>query len=68
MTQHTQLRHRRNHATLKKKFQGEQIETLRKMYNEIVQWKPIFFTISKNKLGFKITDVMNITHIKTLEN
>ena len=46
----------------------EQIETLRKIYNKIVHWKPIFFTISKNKVGFKIADVMNIILTRTLED
>ena len=50
-----------------KNFQDEQTETLRKIYNEIVHWKPIF-TIRKNKVGFKIADVMNIILIRTLED
>ena len=51
-----------------KNFKDEQIETLRKIYNEIVHWKPIFFTISKNKVGFQIADVMNIIFTRTLED
>ena len=51
-----------------KNFQNEQIETLRKVYKEIIHRKPIFFTSSKNKVGFKIADVMNIILTKTLED
>ena len=48
-------------------FEDEQIETLRKIYSEIVHWKAIFFTIRKNQVGFKIADVMNIILTRTLE-
>ena len=67
MAQHPQLRRPRNHATFGKIFKTNK-QTLRKIYNEIVHWKPNFFTISKNKVGFKIADVMNIILTRTLED
>ena len=50
-----------------KNFEDEQLETLRKVYNEIVHWISIFFTISKNKVGFKIAEVMNLILTRTFE-
>ena len=47
-------------SDFRKKFQDEKKETIWKIYKEIVHWEPVFFTISKNKVGFKITDFMNI--------
>ena len=51
-----------------KNFQVEQTETLWKIYNEIVHWKPIFFTITRNQKGFKFAYVMNIILTRTLEH
>ena len=38
----------------------ENLDRLRTIYNEVVHWKSVFFTISKNKAGFKFTDTLNI--------
>ena len=35
---------------------------------EIVHWKPIPFTISRNKVGLKIAEVMNIILTRALED
>ena len=53
MPNHLQLRHPRNHVIFGKIFQSEQIGTLRKIYNEKIHWKPIFFTINKYKVEFE---------------
>ena len=45
---------------LLEKISKRKNETLRKIYKEIFHWEPVFFTISKNKLGFKIADFMKI--------
>ena len=43
------------------------MDTVRKIYQELVHWKPILYIISKSKC-FKIADVVNIILVKTLED
>ena len=45
----------------------ETLTTLTKIYNEVVHWKAVFYTISRNKTGFKFTDTMNTVLSGTLD-
>ena len=58
----------RTNAIFGKNLQDEQIETLREIYNEIVHWKPVLFTVSKNKIRFKIANSLNIMLTKMLQD
>ena len=55
-------------CNFRQNFWNHQKELLRKIYNEIFHWKPIFFTMSKIEVGFNIANVMNIILPSTLEN
>ena len=46
---------------------SETLPTLTKIYSEIVHWKTVLYTISKNKTGFDFTDTMNTVLSGTLD-
>ena len=35
-------------------------ETLKNVYREIVHWKPVFFILSKNKVGYRFVESLSV--------
>ena len=46
----------------------ELIETTRKIYTEVVHWKPFFMILSKNKVGYNFIETLNRTLNSLIEN
>ena len=46
----------------------ELIETTRKIYTEVVHWKPIFMILSKNKVGYNFIETLKRTLNSLIEN
>ena len=46
----------------------ELIETTRKLYAEVVHWKPVFMILSKNKVGYNFIEVLSRTLSNLIEN
>ena len=46
----------------------ELIETTRKKYTEVVNWKPVFMILSKNKVGYTFIETLKRTLNSPIEN
>ena len=46
----------------------EHIETTRKLYTEVVHWKPVFMILSKNKVSYNFIETLNRTLNSLIEN
>ena len=46
----------------------ELIETTRKIYTEVVHWKPVFMILAKNKVGYNFIETLNRTLNSLIEN
>ena len=46
----------------------ELIETTRKIYTEVVHWKPVFMILSKNEVGYNFIETLNRTLNSLIEN
>ena len=46
----------------------ELIETTRKIYTEMVHWKPVFMILSKKKVGYNFIETLNRTLNSLIEN
>ena len=44
------------------------VETTRKIYTEVVHWKPVFMILSKNKVGYNFIETLNRTLNSLIEN